>query len=91
MVFLSKIELTFTVSTRGCIVVPVALTDPKLRVKAGDAIQLRGPSGCVNARIKQIEWLKGHPGLSRYGFLLSEDVNESQISPETEIWVENSK
>jgi hypothetical protein len=90
MVFLSKIELTFTVSTRGCIVVPVALTDPELRVKAGDAIQLRGPSGCLNARIRQIEWLIGQRG-HRFGFLLSEDVDESQISPEAEIWIENSR
>jgi hypothetical protein len=91
MVFLSNIESKFTVSARGCVVVPVALTDPELRVKAGDAIQLRSPSSCMDARIKQIEWLKTGPGLSRLGFLLPEEIKESQIPPETEIWVEKSK
>jgi hypothetical protein len=90
MVFLSKIEVTFTVRTRGCVIVPVALTDPELRVRAGDAIQLRNHNFCLNARVKQIEWITGNQGL-RFGFLLSEEVDESQIPREAEIWVENSK
>jgi hypothetical protein len=91
MVFLSKIEATFTVPTRGCVIVPVALTDPELRVKAGDVIQLRSPGGCVDARIKQIEWLTGFQGTSRFGFLLSEEVSHSQISLEAEIWIAKPK
>jgi hypothetical protein len=92
MVFFSKIESKFTVSSRGCVVVPVALTDnPELRVRAGDVIQFRSPSGCLDARIKQIEWLTRRPGLSHLGFLLSEEINESQIPLEAEIWVERSK
>jgi hypothetical protein len=44
----------------------------------------------LNARVKQIEWITGNQGL-RFGFLLSEEVDESQIPREAEIWVENSK
>ena len=91
MVFLSKVELTFTVPTRGCVVVPVALTDPELRVRTGDAIQLRSPGRCLDARIQQIEWIVRRPGPNCIGLLLSGEVDTSQIPPNAEIWVDNSK
>ncbi len=57
MIFLAKIECAFTVPGRGCVVVPVALTNPDLRVRAGDVVQLRGANGCLDAKIAAIEWL----------------------------------
>jgi hypothetical protein len=89
MVFLSKMEHAFSVTTRGCVVVPVALTDPDLRVKAGDAVQLRSANGTLDARVAGIEWLTGRSGC-RFGFLLSKDIDCSQIPPDAEIWVEKS-
>jgi hypothetical protein len=90
LAFLSKIELTFTVRTRGCVIVPIALTDPELQVRAGDAIQLRSHNFSLDTQIKWIEWITGNTG-RRLAFLLPEEVDESQIPPEAEIWVENSK
>jgi len=89
MVFLSKVEIAFSVPARGCVVVPVALTDPNLRVKAGDAVQLRGPNGCLDAHIGAVEWLTRRDEEGRFGFLLSEEVDCSKIGPDAEIWVEH--
>jgi hypothetical protein len=88
MVFLSKIEGAFTVPTRGCVVVPVALTNPDLRVKAGDAVQLRGPNGCLDAHITAVEWLVRRDNGCRFGFLLSGNIDCSQIGSDAEIWIE---
>lgn len=91
MVFLSKVETAFTVPTRGCVVVPVAFTNPDLRVKAGDAVQLRGPNGCLDVHITAIEWLSRRDNECHFGFLLSENVDCAQITPDAEIWIEDSK
>jgi hypothetical protein len=90
MVFLSKIEAAFSVPTRGCVIVPLAFTNPDLRVKAGDAVQLRGPNGCLNAHISAIEWLTRSSNGCHFSFLLSEDIDCSQIPTDAEIWVEPS-
>jgi hypothetical protein len=91
MVFLSKMEVAFAVTTRGCVVVPLTFTNPDLRVKVGDAVQLRGPTGCLNAHIRAIEWLTRGDDGCRFGFLLSEDIDCSRIPPDAEIWIEHSK
>ena len=91
MVFLSKVETAFTVPTRGCVVVPFALTNPDLRVKAGDAVQLRGPNGCLDVHITAIEWLTRRDNGCHFGFLLSGNLDCTQIKPGAEIWVEDSR
>ena len=91
MVFLSKVEIVFSVPTRGCVVVPIALTDPNLRVKAGDAVQLRGPNGCLDVHVGAIEWLTRRDEGCRFGLLLAEDIDCSKIGPDAEIWVEHPK
>jgi hypothetical protein len=91
MVLLSKIENAFTVRGRGCIVVPVALTNPDLRVRAGDAVQLRGPNLCLDAHVAAIEWITRRDNGCRFGFLLSGDIDCSQIGMNAEIWVEQPK
>lgn len=89
MVFLSKVETVFAVPTRGCVVVPVALTSPNVRVKAGDAVQLRVQNACLDVHISAIEWLTRRGNGCHFGFLLSENVDCSQITPDAEIWVED--
>jgi hypothetical protein len=91
MEFLSKVEYTFTVPTRGCVVVPVALSNPELRVRVGDAIQLRSEIGILDARIKQVELIKQSSGPGRVGLLLSSEICKSQIPPGAEIWVDRPK
>lgn len=81
MVFFSKVEVAFSIPTRGCVIVPVAVTNT---VHNGDAIQLRTPGGDVaNTRIVGIEMIKRSP----VGFLLSKDVAKADVPPETEICV----
>jgi hypothetical protein len=91
MIFLAKIECAFTVPGRGCVVVPVALTNPDLRVRAGDVVQLRGANGCLDAKIAAIEWLTRRDNGCRFGFLLSGSIDCSRIDSNAEIWVEQSK
>jgi len=91
MVFLAKLEGAFTIPGRGCVVVPAALTNPDLRVKAGDVVQLRGANGCQDAQITAVEWLVRRDNGCRFGFLLSGTIDCSQIGLDTEIWVEQSK
>jgi hypothetical protein len=91
MVFLAKIETAFIVPKRGCAVVPVALPDPDLRVKPGDAVQIRGPNGRLDARIGSVERLVRRDNGCCVAFLLSGEIERSQIGPDMEIWIEDSK
>lgn len=79
------------VRTRGCVVVPVDLASSGVKVKAGDAIQLRGSNGCLDARISAIEWLVRRDNGCRFALLLSGDIDSSQIPEEAEIWIENKR
>ena len=90
MILLSKVEAAFTVPTRGCVVVPVAPIDPHVQVKAGDAIQLRGPSGCVDAHISSVEWLTRQSNGCQFALLLSGEIDCSQIPKDAEIWIDQS-
>ena len=85
MVFLSKLENAFAAPSRGCLIVPVALTNADVRAKPGDTIQLRSSKGCVEARISAIERLvRNSPGC-QFGFLLSGDLNCSAIPADAEM------
>jgi alpha-D-ribose 1-methylphosphonate 5-triphosphate synthase subunit PhnL len=89
MVFLSKVEAVFNIQTRGGVVVPVDFTNPDLRVRAGDGIELRGGSGCLKAKISSISFLKTRSG-SRLGFVLSKEIDDCLKWSEAEIWIESS-
>jgi len=91
MIFFSKVETAFNVPSRGCVVVPVVHTNPDLRVKAGDAVQLRGPNGCLDTRISSVEWLTRHDGGCHLGFLLSTKIDCSEFGANTEIWIDESE
>lgn len=86
MVFLAKLESAFIVPGRGCVVVPVALTNPDLRVRAGDVVQLRGANGCLDAHITSVEWLVRRDNGCHFGFLLSGTIDCSQIGSDAELW-----
>jgi hypothetical protein len=84
-VFLSKIEHVFTVPTRGCVIVPVALTEQSVSI--GDLVQLRSPERNLEARIVGIQMITQISGPCRVGFLLSTEINKSLIPQEAEIWI----
>ena len=86
MVYLSNIEHVFTVPTRGCVIVPFAVTET---VAIGDMIQLRSEGACLDSRIVGIEMITRQPGLPcKVGFLLSEEITKPQIPPGAEIWID---
>jgi hypothetical protein len=89
LVFLSKIEHVFFIPTRGCVIVPVTLAEE--RVSVGDVVQLRSPGGQLDAQIAGIELIKHSSGPCRVGFLLSKEISKSQIPPDADIWIEESK
>jgi translation elongation factor EF-Tu-like GTPase len=89
MTFLSKVEDTFHISGRGCVIVPVvprSTLDFHLRVQ--DSIQLRNPYGKVlDTYIAGIERVCGPTVKGRMAFLLPADVTESEVPKGTEIWL----
>jgi hypothetical protein len=92
MTFLSKVEHTWTITGRGCVIEPVALTNPDLVVHNGDAIQLRRPDGqVINTHIVGVELAKQLSGPCRVVFLLSKEVVKEDVPLETEIWVNEPK
>jgi hypothetical protein len=84
-------ERAFSVAGRGCVVVPVALPESGPSVKAGDLIQLRGSNGTLDAHVTAVEWLVRQDSGCRFAFLLSKEINKSQVPPDAEICVEESK
>jgi hypothetical protein len=89
VIFLSSSEHVFIVPTRGCVIVPLALTET---VAIGETIQLRSGGACLDSRITGIEMITRQPGLPcKLCFLLSEEITKSQIPPGAEIWIRESK
>ena len=89
MLFFSKVVAAFTVPTRGCVIVPVAVTST---VHMGDVIQLRRLDGAViDTRIVGIELIKKLSGPCEVGFLLSKEVAKEDVPMDTEIWINDSK
>jgi len=82
---LAKVEHVFTISGRGVVVLPVWLSD--LKIKVGDHVQLRAPGGQVrNTRIDGVEMAK-QVGGCRVAFILACDVEKEDIVEGMEIWV----
>jgi hypothetical protein len=85
---IAKVESFFMISGRGAVIVPVWLSD--FRVKAGDPVQLRSPNGQVkNTRIAAVELLKPEDGECRIALLLSREImlTKDEVGEGTEIWV----
>ena len=82
---LGKVESVFSIPGRGTVIVPTWLSD--LKVKVGDAIQLRSSDGQTKStRTIALEFLKTETG-SRAGFMLGNDVQKDEIADRAEIWL----
>jgi translation elongation factor EF-Tu-like GTPase len=82
---LAKVDDVFTISGRGVVVVPIWLSE--LKIKVGDSVQLRTPGGQVrNTRIAGVEMAK-QVGGCRAAFMLARDIAKEDVVQGTEIWV----
>ena len=85
MKLLAKVEDVFTIPGRGVAVIPAWLSDLKVRV--GDPVQLRSPSGVAkDSQIVSVEFAKQLNGC-RAAFMLSPDTLKEDAPPGTEIWL----
>ena len=84
MILLSTVDDTFTVSSRGCVL--VLATEHDFSVRAFDPIQLRRPDGqTVNTHIASIEMLCGPQVHCRLALLLPKEI--AGVPKGTEVWV----
>ena len=90
MKLFAKIEHVFTVSGRGCVIVPAGLIFP-FSLHTNDPIQLRSPGGEIDTRIVAVESLNVKLGPRRVAFLLPAEIAKSDVSSATEIWAQPSK
>jgi hypothetical protein len=90
MKLFAKIEHVFTVSGRGCVIVPAGLIFP-FSLRTNDRIQLRSPGGEIDTRIVAVESLNVKLGPRRVAFLLPAEIAKSDVSSATEIWAQPSK
>jgi hypothetical protein len=88
---LGRVESVFEIPGRGAVIAVVWLSD--LKVRNGDPIQLRAPSGrATNTTILSVESLSQGSGKSRRtAFLLPGDVAKREITEGDEIWVAEEK
>ena len=89
MLFLSKVEDTFAIAGRGCVVVPVApRPDCDFRLRARSRIQLRRPDGRIlDTYIASLEMLCGPEVKGHMAFLLPAEITGQDVPKGTEIWV----
>jgi translation elongation factor EF-Tu-like GTPase len=89
LVFLSTVEDTFSISGRGCVVVPaVPRSSLDFRLRAQDPIQLRTPDGRVlDTYVAGIEMICGPKVVDPIAFLLPENVTQQDVPKGTEIWL----
>ena len=87
MILFAKVETSFEVTGRGCVIVPAWLTEDKIRVK--DSIRLRTADGKVReTKITGIETLSGlKPSDSRMAILVTQDITKQDVPEGTEIWL----
>jgi len=91
MLFLSEVEDTFTVTGRGCVIIPaVPRPDCNFRLRAKDPIQLRTPDGrVIDTCIASIELVCGPAVKCRMVFLLPHGITKTDVPKGTEIWLPN--
>lgn len=88
MTFLTKAEDVFEVRGRGAVLlIPKHWGGSKFRIRPGDKIQLRTPAGRVfDTCIKAIELVTGTGG-SQAAIMLPREIQRSDLSAQTEIWL----
>lgn len=90
MKLFAKIEHVFTVTGRGCVIVPLGLVFP-FSLRKNDSIQLRGPGGQIDTYIAGIGSINAKPDPRRVAIILPAEIVKSDVSAEMEIWAEPSK
>lgn len=86
MPFLFKVEDVFSISGRGCVVVPAIPQGLDFRIRANDPIELRTPDGRVlSTHIASIEIAKTAKG-SRMVVMLPPDFGKEDVPKGTEVW-----
>jgi hypothetical protein len=81
----AKVETSFEITGKGCVIVPAFLSD--LRVRVMEPIQLRTPDGHVrDTHISAVEFLSGLDE-TRLAFMLPRNIMKQDIPEGTEIWV----
>jgi hypothetical protein len=86
MVFLPRVESTFSVHGRGLVLVPEK-PETDFLIRAGTALELRTPDGrSLRTHITGVEFLKQATGPCDMALLITRDVNNDEAPPGTEIW-----
>lgn len=88
MRLLFKVEDTFHISGRGCVIVPAIPEGLDFRIRAKDQIELRTPDGRVfQTHIASVELAKPQDGSPcRMVIMLLPDITKQDVPAETEVW-----
>jgi hypothetical protein len=89
MIFLSKVEDSFLIFGRGCVVVAApSRSHLKGRLHVRDSIQLRIPDGRVlDTFVAGFEMVCGPVARDNLIFLLPETISKRDVPTGTEIWL----
>ena len=89
MILFAKVDSSFEITGRGCVVVPTFLSE--LLVRVGCPIQLRTPNGLVkDTHISAVEFLSGL-NETRLSLMLPRDVAKQDVPKGTEIWLTEAR
>ena len=93
MVFFSKIEDTFQIPGRGCVIVPATpRSSLDFQFRLQDLIQLRNPDGrLIDTHIAGIEMLCGAKVRDRMALLLPGNIAPQDVPRGTEIWLTSER
>ena len=89
MIFLSKVEDSFTIQQRGCILVP-GLPHPSDTIpviKKNSEITLRRPDGSeIQTNIRDLEMISRRPSVPFTPILLPSSLTKEDVPIGTELW-----
>ena len=88
MKLLCKVEDTFYISGRGCVIVPAIPEGLDFRIRAKDQIELRTPEGRVlQTHIASVELAKRQNAPCRMAIMLAADIAKQDVPTGTEVWL----
>jgi translation elongation factor EF-Tu-like GTPase len=88
MKLLCKVEDTFYISGRGCVIVPAIPEGLDFRIRAKDQIELRTPEGRVlQTHIASVEFAKRQNAPCRMAIMLPVDIAKQDVPTGTEVWL----
>ncbi len=87
MKLLFKVEATFYISGRGCVIVPAIPDGLDFRLRAKDQVELRTPGGRVlQTHIASVELAKRQNAPCRMVIMLPPDIAKQDVPTGTEVW-----